>query len=132
MAKEIDDKRLVSTITIIILLVPLCIMCWFDLLMSVRIGDAIANYVPPELSDESEARVVLEAWLGEVSMGFGVLIVYIISGLIILISSICLGFSIRNSRFDNKPVKVINIILSCVNACALVIGITALILKRVF
>ena len=57
--------------------------------------------------------------------------VFIGSILTIFVASICLGFSIRNAKIDYKPVKIINIILSCFFAAAVAFSIIAIILLKV-
>ena len=63
---------------------------------------------------------------------FGSIIVIGFSLYILVVSSLGLGFCIRNIKSDSKPIRVMNIILTCCFSAGLVSGTLAIILLGVF
>lgn len=124
-----ENKRILSTVTLIIFLAFLCFLCWFAIFMGIGIKEALTEYEPVSMGDGTSDLIVNGVFA--LSMGLGFILVMAASGFDIITSLICLGFSIRNTRVENKPVKIINIILSCCFAAAAVSGAVALILLRV-
>ena len=124
-----ENKRITSTIFLIICLAVVIFLCWVavDLLVGIK------NYSPDTgaLGDtEGETQLMAGIWAG-VALIAPVLLIFLVSGIIILISLICLGFSIRNTRVKNKPVRIINIVLSCCFASASALAVIVLILLKV-
>ena len=123
-------EKVISTVFLIIFLLVVCFLCWLmaDLLVVVK------NYSPeppPEFEEMSGEDILFVAILAGAALAAPFLLIEIALGLTILISLICLGCSIRNTRVKNKPVRVINIVLSCFYAAALALGIVVIILIRV-
>ncbi len=130
MEEIIEEKRIFSTVVLIVFLVLLCVACWFDIFLSVAITDMLKNLTPPESTGDGEMDLFLGGLIG-VSIGMGAILAFVVSIVTALVALTCLGYSIRNTRVKNKPVRVINIVLSCCNAVAFALGITAIILLRV-
>ncbi len=124
-----ENKRILSTVTLIIFLTFLCFLCWFAIFTGVGIKEALADSEPVSTGDGTSDLILNAAVV--ITMGVGLILVMAASGIDIIISLICLGFSIRNTRVQYKPVKIINIILSCCFAAAAASGAIALILLRV-
>lgn len=131
--KEINEqnkpKRIVSTVFLIIFFAIVFFLCWLtvELLVGIKNFDPDASGTFEDLSGEE--ALVVAPFLGIVMLAPYIL-TFICSVLIIFNSVICLGFSIRNTRVENKTVKIINIVLSCLFAAAVALGITAIILMR--
>ncbi len=123
-----ENKRILSTVTLIIFLTFLCFLCWFAIFTGVGIKEALAD--KPVSTGDGTSDLILNGAV-VITMGVGLILVMAASGVDIIISLICLGFSIRNTRVEFKPVKIINIILSCCFAAAAASGAIALILLRV-
>ena len=125
-----DNKKILSTIVLIILLAVLCFACWFDIFMSVAVTDAAANPNPPNSTGDGTGDLIA-AGLSVLVIGGGFVWVLAASVLTVLISLICLVFSIRNTKVESNPVKAINIILSCLFSAGAALGLIAIILLRV-
>ena len=123
-------EKIISTVILIIFLAFVCFLCW--LAVSLLIG--IINYTPqpPDgFNDlDGEEQLVIIVW-GGLAMAAPFILILGTLGLIFLNSSICLACSVRNTRVKCKPVKIINIVLSCCFAASLVLGIITIILLRV-
>lgn len=125
-----EEKRIFSTVVLIIFLVLLGVACWFDISFSIWEADALNNLAPPESTGDATSDMILGGVIA-ISIGMGAVLALVVSAVTALVALICLAYSIRNTKVKNKPVRVINIVLSCCNAIALALGITAIILLRV-
>ncbi len=125
-----EPKRIPSIIVLIIFFALLCFLCWLDMLLAVNLPAALDNPKMPESTGDGTADIVVTG-LVALSLGMGFIFVLAISAFIIVTALVCLGFSIRNTKAENKPVKVINIFLSCCFAAAAALGIISIILLRV-
>ena len=122
--------KIISTVILIIFLAFVCFLCW--LAVDLLIG--VTNYSPDasnEFGDLDGEEMLMVVIFAGVAMAAPYLLILISVGLIFLNSLICLGCSISNTRVKNKPVKIINIVLSCCFAAALVLGVITIILLRV-
>ena len=125
-----EDKKIISTVLLIIFFAFVCFLCWLAVDMLVY----IKGY-NPDLSGytegmDGEAIIVMAAFFG-LALAAPYILIFLSSILIILNSLICLGFAIRNMRIEYRPVKIINIVLTCCFAAASILGIVAIILLRV-
>ena len=111
-------------------LVIVCVLSWFVIDMLVLVRDYSPD-VSGMLGDaEGEERLILGLLAGVAAaapyffiLGSGVLL--------IILSLPCLLGSISNARVKFKPVRIINIVLSCLFGAALALGVTAIILFKV-
>ena len=125
-----EEKRIVSTVILIIFLVIVCFLCWLDITCLVFVGDYSPD-ISGQLGDvEGEEKLVIGiiAGIAAIAPYFFILVGSVI---LIILSAPCLIFSIRNTRVRCKPVRIINIVLSCIFAAAVALGIIAIILFKV-
>lgn len=125
-----ENKRIGSTVALIIFFAVVCFLCWLDMYLAVNIPQTLANPSMPDADGNATAGVVGTGFIALI-MGLGLIFAFILSGFIILNSLICLGFSIRNTRVESNTVRGINILLSCGYAVAAALGIVAVVLLRV-
>ena len=123
-------EKVISTVFLIIFLLIVCFLCWLmvDLLVVVK------NYSPetsPELEEMDGEEKLLVGIFAGLALAAPFFLILIAFGLTVLISLICLGCSIGNTRVKNRPVKIINTVLSCCFAAALALAIIVIILVRV-
>lgn len=123
-------EKIISTVILIIFLAFVCFLCWLAVYLLVE----IRNYNPDAsgLTEgmDGEGILIMAAFSG-LALAAPIILFFVAVGLIILNSLICLGFSIGNTRVKNKPVRIINFVLSCCFAAAFALGIITIILLRV-
>lgn len=121
-----ENKKITSTIILIILFVIVCLLCVWDFI----IVTGINPHGGTPADGTGEGSVTGGAIVSFV-VAMGLVAVIALSVHIIVISAICLKFSIRNTKDESKPVKVINIVLSCVFSAGVALGAIAIILYGV-
>lgn len=124
-----ENKRILSTVTLIIFLAFLCFLCWFAIWLAVSGLSALDNYEPVSTGDGTSDLIVNGA-VG-LTVGGCLMIALACMGFTAITSLVCLGFSIRNTRVKVKSVRVINIILCCLfAACAATVVIAFILLRE--
>lgn len=121
-----ENKKRASTTVLIICLVFVCILCVFDYVIATGInpqGSAPAG--------GTEEGSYMTGAIVSVVVAFGLMIVIGLSSFIIIISAFCLKFSIRNTKNESKPIRIMNIILSCCFSAGVALGIIATIIYGV-
>ena len=117
MEKKGKASTIVFSVLLAVAIVLFCFNCYMlHILNPHRYGEL----------DSSGAMAMLAATL------FGSMTVIGCLVYILVISSLGLKFCIRNIKSDSKPIRVINIVLTCCFSAGLVSGILAIILLGVF
>lgn len=124
-----QSKKIFSTTVLIIFFVLVLISC-LVIAYSLAGIKASSSDVSGDLDEARGEFTLLVAALMGVALLAPFFLAFVGSILTIAVSSICLIFSVRNARIDCKPVRIINIILSCFFAAAVALGIIAIILLR--